>query len=273
VERDNEPKGWREFLDYPLTGRKKKPRHTGLTMVMDKGLGLTQTRELLELGGDYIDFIKLGFGTPVLYSTRLLQAKIQLARTFGVDIYPGGTFLEIAMLQKKLDAYLHLARELGFTCIEVSDGTMEMTARERAEAISKARMLDFRVITEVGKKDARDQVSLTQMHRQIEADLEQGAYKVIVEGRESGKSVVIYDRQGAVKTDALEDLVAGFTDPEAIIWEAPLKTQQQELILRFGPNVNLGNIPAEEVLALEALRLGLRGDTLRATLVAFTPGS
>ena len=266
MQEENGLKSWQEILDFPLAGRCAKPRRHGLTMVMDKGLGLTQTGELLETAAGYVDFIKLGFGTSALYSVKLLREKIALIRSYGVDVYPGGTFLEVAMLQGKLGAYLEISRELGYTFVEVSDGTIEMTPKERAGAIIAAREAGFQVISEVGKKDTRDQVSTRQMRAQIEDDLACGVYKVIVEGRESGRSVAIYDSKGDIKENELAELVKGVRDMDTILWEAPSKQQQQELIIRFGPNVNMGNVQPADVLALEALRVGLRGDTLRMTL-------
>lgn len=257
---------WTDILDFPLTGRNTKPRDKGVTMVIDKGLGLTETRELLEMAADYIDFIKLGFGTSALYAGNILREKIKLVKSYGVDIYPGGTFFEVAVSQGKLDAYLHKSKELGYTFIEVSDGTIEMSPELRAECIARAQKLGFKVISEVGKKDARDSVASTQIHKQIRADLEQGVYKVIVEGRESGKGVVIYDEHGLIKEQELEEMLKIIPDLDCILWEAPLKNQQQELIMRFGPNVNLGNVAPGDILAVEALRVGLRGDTLRAAL-------
>lgn len=259
--------GWFDLIAAPVPGRTQKPRQSGLTMVMDKGLGLSQTRELLELAAPYIDFIKLGFGTSVLYSPGLLREKIRLARDAGVHVYPGGTFLEIAVVQHKLEAYLEKVARLGYTYVEVSDGTISLDRARRDEAIRRARSLGLGVLAEVGKKDARDRVSLATIREEILADLAAGAEKVIIEGRESGQGVVIYDRRGKVRVAELEALVAGVPSVACLIWEAPQKHQQQELILRFGANVNLGNIPPGEVLALEALRRGLRGDTLRASLL------
>ncbi|WP_227763095.1 phosphosulfolactate synthase [Zhaonella formicivorans] len=259
---------WREVLDFPLGGRNSKPRVKGITMVIDKGLGLTETRELLEMAADYIDLIKLGFGTSALYSAKLLQEKIKLVKSYGVDIFPGGTFLEVAVLQGKLDLYLQKSRELGYTFMEVSDGTIEMSPEFRAECILKAQQAGFTVISEVGKKDSRDTVASSELHRQIRDDLALGVYKVIVEGRESGKGVVIYDKEGAIKEQELQDMLKIIPDLNAILWEAPLKNQQQELIMRFGPNVNIGNVAPGDIMSLEALRVGLRGDTLRAAIIA-----
>lgn len=266
MQREDKFGGWQEVLEFPLRGRQPKPRDKGLTMVIDKGLGLTETRELLEMAAEYIDLIKLGFGTSALYSPKLLKEKIQLVKSYGVDIFPGGTFLEVAVLQGKLDLYLQKSRELGYTFMEVSDGTIEMSPELRKECIRKAQQAGFKVVSEVGKKDSRDKVASTQIHRQIQEDLELGVYKIIVEGRESGKGVVIYDKDGNIKEQELEEMLKIIPDLDAILWEAPLKQQQQELIMRFGPNVNLGNVAPGDILALEALRVGLRGDTLRHTL-------
>ena len=254
---------WYEFLESPLGGRNCKPRETGLTMVIDKGRGYIETEELLELASDYIDFIKLGFGTSALYSAHLLRRKIELVKSKGVHIFPGGTFLEIAVMQGKLKEYLHLTKELGYTAVEVSDGTINMSAAVREEAIKRAADMGLMVLSEVGKKDERDHVELMGLGELIATDLNNGAYKVIVEGRESGKGVVIYDNKGEIKQDEFDILKASIEDYNDILWEAPMKQQQHELIMTFGPNVNLGNIQPSEVLAVEALRRGLRGDTLR----------
>ena len=164
---------WNEILEFPLAGRTCKPRDTGLTMVIDKGLGLIETKELLEMAAGHIDFIKLGFGTSALYSNHILREKIKLVKSYGVDIYPGGTFLEVAVSLGKLDAYLQKSKELGYTFMEVSDGTIDMSPELRAECISKAQRWGFRVISEVGKKMPEIQL-LLQIHKQIKADLEQG---------------------------------------------------------------------------------------------------
>lgn len=250
----------------PLPGRQAKPRTGGQTMVIDKGMGLAQTGELLELAAPYIDFIKLTFGTASLYTPALLRAKINLIRSHGVDIYPGGTFLEIALIQGNLHPYLERARALGFTCIEVSDGTIALTPQTRRETILTALEYGFSVITEVGKKEGGQPLEPAQALEQVAADLDAGAIKVIVEGRESGQDAGIFDARGQIRTDDLEQLAEGISDPGLLMWEAPQKAQQEVLIARFGPNVSLGNIPPGEVLALEALRHGLRGDTLRLAL-------
>ncbi|MDN5345388.1 MAG: phosphosulfolactate synthase, partial [Clostridia bacterium] len=228
----------------------------------------TEFKDLLEVAAPYIDFIKLGFGTSVFYPAAILREKIRLAISYNVDIFPGGTFFEVAVLQGRLNLYLQTARELGYTFIEISDGTIDLSRTLRLAAVRQARGTGFGVITEVGKKDPRDALGETFILNQIGSDLEAGADYIIVEGRESGQGVVIYDSRGAIKEDTLEGMLAGLPGLERIIWEAPQKQQQQALIMRLGPNVNLGNVQPGDVLALEALRVGLRGDTLRATLVA-----
>lgn len=250
-------------MDFPLEGRGHKPRNVGLTMVMDKGLGLSATADLLQLAAPYIDYMKLGFGTAALYTSELLKAKLSTIRSCDVKVYPGGTFLEIAYLQNKVDNYLAYAQEMGFDCIEVSDGTIAMERVHREEIIGKAQACGFQVITEVGKKDPRDQVSNRVLVDQIKRDLDAGAAYVIVEGRETGLGIGMFDGNGEIKKQVLNELLDGIDQPQKVIWEAPLKKQQVELIYLFGSNVNLGNIASTEIIALEALRRGLRGDTLR----------
>lgn len=262
--REMTDKAWDGILDFPHADREPAPRERGMTMVIDKGTGLTDTRDLLELAGDYVDQVKLTFGTSAFYSTRLLKQKIELVKSYDIDIFPGGTFLELAVLQGKLEEYLARAQDLGFTGIEVSDGTITISAADRRATIEQARAMGFPlVVSEVGKKDPRDRVPDLHLWAQVEEDFQSGSDFVIVEGRESGEGVVIYDADGQIIEDELEDMVSHVSDPRRLMWEAPNKSQQQALILRFGPNVNLGNVAPPDVLALEALRVGLRGDTLR----------
>lgn len=257
---------WMKILRPPLGGRGRKPRDTGLTMLLDKGMGLAETRDLFATAGSYIDFLKLGFGTSALYPQSVLEEKIELVKSFQVDIYPGGTFLEIAVMQGRQKEFLHMAKDLGYTAIEVSDGTLNIAPEVRERTISMAAEMGFKVLTEIGKKHPDDQGPFEASLEQIHLDLKNGAYKVIIEGRESGRDTGFYDQAGRFTEAHLALVLAAATRPELIIWEAPLKEQQQELILRYGPDVNLGNIPPREVMALEALRAGLRGDTLRSVV-------
>lgn len=263
---DKNTGAWSDIICMPISSRIKKPRLNGLTMVMDKGLGLQETVEMLSVTAEFIDYLKLAFGTPALYKTELLQRKIAVVRNHDVHIYPGGTFLEIAVLQNKVDEFLHRAKELGFSAIEVSDGTISMSPELRHSIIKMASSLGFHVLTEVGKKDPENNIRVRDMVNQIQSDLYAGASKVIVEARESGKNIGVFDSKGAILKDRFNEIMSGINDQTEIIWEAPLKAQQQELILQFGPNVNVGNISPSEILALEALRVGLRSDTLKSLL-------
>ncbi len=266
------PQAWEGIVDPPVRTRvTEKPRATGYTMVLDKGLGLHATADLMQMAAHVIDSLKLTFGTSAFYEESVLREKIALVQEAGVDIYPGGTFLEAAVAQGKVAEYVKRARELGFNTVEVSDGTIEMDAATRSDIIKRAKDAGFKVLTEVGKKDPKDAIATTTMHEQIAADLAQGAYKVIVEARESGHGVGIFDSSGDVQTDMVEEILGGINNVEDLIWEAPIKNQQQWLILEFGPNVNLGNIPPEDILALEALRCGMRGDTLKRALAGTWP--
>lgn len=253
-------------ISDPLEGRLAKPRRLGITMVIDKGLGLAATEGILGTAHPFVDFWKLPFGTAALYPAALLRAKIALIRRYGVEVYPGGTFLEVAVLQNTVDAFLDRCQEIGFTAIEVSDGSIPLPLEERRGLIAKGRARGFRVLSEVGKKDPRAKMSSSQIQRAVEEDLAAGSEYIIVEGRESGTGVGVYGKHGEIQEDELQKVLHGVGDLQKIIWEAPQKAQQQEFILRFGPNVNLGNIPPEELLALEALRRGLRGDTLQSCL-------
>lgn len=260
-------RAWQHAVDFPVSGREPKPRDRGLTMVIDKGLSLAQTESLLELAAPYVDYLKLAFGTSALYAPELLRRKVELARRHGVEVYPGGTLLEIAVAQDRVRAFVAEAEAAGMRVLEVSDGTVEFDRGLRRRLIRTLTALGFRVISEVGKKHAEDRLSVRDCRERILDDLEAGAFKVIVEGRESGRGVTIYRADGSIDDEWLEALAGAVADPAVLVWEAPLRGQQQDLIRRFGPNVNLGNIPPEEIVALEALRVGLRGDTLRPALL------
>jgi phosphosulfolactate synthase len=261
-------KAWEETIEMPVSDRSTKPRSTGLTMVIDKGMGIHRLEDLIRSSSDYIDIIKLTFGTSAFYDKEFLREKNAIITSADIDVMPGGTFLEIAIWQKELEAYLNRAKELGFSAIEISDGTIDLDHKTRKNAITTARDLDFKVITEVGKKDPKEAIPLSQVHQLIEEDLSNGAIKVIIEAREAGKGVGIFDADGKIKQDEVEGIIAGVKDINTIMWEAPIKNQQQALIIRCGTNVNLGNIPPDEILALEALRQGVRGDTLKQAYLA-----
>lgn len=250
-------------FEMPVPDRTVKPRENGVTMLIDKGLGLVVTEDLLEMAADYVDMVKFTFGTSAFVDMEIVQRKVELLDSYDVWTMPGGTFMEVALWQRRYPEYLKRCKDIGFDAIEISDGTIEFDLETRRDCIKRAVDMGFGVVTEVGKKNPNEKVALDLMYREIASDLDCGAFKVIVEAREAGKGVGIYDAEGKVKEDEIDNIIAGVDDATKLEWEAPIKNQQQHLILRFGPNVNLGNVPPEDILALEALRCGLRGDTLK----------
>ena len=252
---------WPETL---ISSKKRppKPRLKGCTMVIDKGLGLSAFCDLLQSAGDYIDFLKLGFGTAGVTPPGLLQKKIELAREYQVSIYPGGTFLEIAYAKKVHHQYLQTISDLGFEWIEVSDGLIELSSAERLRLIKLGQKMGFRIITEIGKKSSGSLVNLETLAKHYELDQEAGASFIILEGRESGTNAGIYQENGQIHMPVLEFILTK-TNPDTIMWEAPQTRQQIELINILGPEANLGNISPLDAVSLECLRRGLRADTFR----------
>jgi phosphosulfolactate synthase len=256
-------KAWNNLLPNLTAERENnKPRRKGLTMVLDRCQGMRATEDLLELTGDYIDMIKLSFGTSVFLDEVLLRRKIEMIRAGEIDVFPGGTLMEATMVQGVFPQYVQRAKALGFTAIEISDGTISMSRQTRTDAIKRVLDAGLKVITEVGKKDPSIYIPPTQLCHQIAGDLAVGADKVIIESRESGTGIGIYDETGNVRRDEMSAIISCLGDSRGdIIWEAPLKKQQSTLILQCGPNVNLGNVKPNDVLGLEALRCGLRFET------------
>lgn len=232
-------------------------------MMLDKGIGPVSVIDFLELSGDYVDLAKFGWGTSAVHDRDLIKEKTEIYESYGIIPYPGGTLFEIAYQQNKLEEFLDEADYLGFQAIEISDGTLHINQSDREKFIRRVKEAGFMAITEVGKKDPIQDHKLTVQNRidLVNLDLDAGADKVLMEGREGGKGIGIYDNSGRVKEDEINSIIEKI-DNSKIIWEAPQKEQQIYLILKFGPNVNLGNIPPEEITALETLRQGLRGDTL-----------
>ena len=264
---------WDGVIEMPVRERLRKPRESGWTMVIDKGLGLHVIDDLMQVAAPVIDVVKLTFGTSAFFTYDVLKEKVRTITAHGVYCMPGGTFQEVAVWQGRFDRYLERGRELGFNAIEVSDGTIEMDAKTRAEAIGKAVKVGFRVLSEVGKKDPNDAQPMALLADTVNADLDHGAFMVIMEAREAGKGVGIYDASGLPKEAEIAAFLEGVRDPSRVLWEAPLGPQQRYLVLRFGPNVNLGNVAPEDILALEALRTGLRGDTLKRAWLARRSGA
>ncbi len=236
--------------------RTKKPRDTGITMVMDKGLGMNQAEDLVEMGGNLIDFIKLGFGTS--YVNTDVKKKVRLYQRNKIKVYPGGTLFEAFVIRGQFEDFLRYVDKLGFDAVEVSDGSMKMNHDKKCEYINKLAK-NFTVVSEVGSKQAGVEMSTSEWANQMKTEREAGSFKVIAEARESG-TVGIYDSTG--KPDfALIEILTHSIPLTDIIWEAPLKKQQAWFIRHFGSDVNLGNIAPAEIIPLETLRLGLRGDT------------
>jgi phosphosulfolactate synthase len=208
--------------------------------------------------------VKLSFGTSVLLIEAFIRRKTELIRARQIDVYPGGTLAEVMLVQGVYPEYLRRAKALGFTAIEISDGTITMARQVRRDAINRALDAGFKVISEVGKKDASIELSVSQLCDQIRDDLALGVDKVIVEGRESGAGIGIYDSGGAIREEKLAAMLAQLRGHEDdIMWEAPRTGQQAQLILHYGPNISLGNVKPRDVLGLEALRCGLRYETFR----------
>ncbi len=243
------------FLSLPP--RPVKPRTSGVTHVLDKGLSLVALESLLATAGESIDYLKLGWGTA--YVSDGVKAKVALCRSAGVNVCLGGTMLEICVHQHKLGAYVRWLHRLGISHVEVSDGALGMPLERKRELI-RSLSLEFRVLSEVGSKNPDDAVVASDWVTEMAEDLQAGASLLIAEARESG-TVGIYLPSGEVRCGLVESIVAALP-AERIIFEAPRKDQQAWFIRRLGPVANLGNIAADEVVALETLRLGLRSDTL-----------
>jgi phosphosulfolactate synthase len=252
---------WNPVLADPTGERQLKPRTLGKTMVMDKGLGHLAFQDLLFTASAHIDMIKLGFGTSPLYPQEVLCSKLNFAKEHDILIYPGGTFLEVAVAQHAVDSYFDMILALGFNAVEISDGTIQMDRRLRNELIARGLAEGLVVVTEYGKKGWGSSIELAELIETVFIDTELGASLVTIEARESGMGVGIFDGSGKCKDDELQSVLAAIPG-EQLLWEAPLKQQQVHLINALGPTIHLGNISPDEVISLEALRRGLRSDTL-----------
>jgi phosphosulfolactate synthase len=236
------------------------PRHVGLTHVIDKGLGPRAWEDILEVAGEHISIVKLGWGTA--YVTRNLERKLDVLR--GRPVVIGGTFFEVVYARDQLDGYKRWLTALGLTHVEISDGTVEIPRERKLELIADFAR-DFTVLSEVGSKDSSVEYSVDEWTTWLNDELQAGAWKVITEAREGG-TAGIFDSSGGMRTDLIEQ-IADVVGPANIVFEAPTKAAQSWFVKKFGPSVNLGNIPPEEVIPLETLRLGLRGDTLKEVLL------
>jgi phosphosulfolactate synthase len=240
--------------------------HHGLTHVIDKGLGPRAWEDVLEVAGDHISIVKLGWGTAAV--TRNLERKLEVLRSKPVVI--GGTFFEVVYAKDRLDDYKSWLNELGITHVEISDGTVDIPRERKLELIADFAR-DFTVLSEVGSKDSSVEYTAAEWVQWLNEELAAGAWKVITEAREGG-TAGIFDSSGGMRTELIGE-IALEVGPANVIFEAPSKAAQVWFITQFGPSVNLGNIPPDEVIALETLRLGLRGDTLKQILLAEEPSA
>jgi phosphosulfolactate synthase len=235
-------------------------RDGGLTHVLDKGLGPRAWEDVLDTSGDFIDIVKLGWGTA--FVTGNLARKLEILR--GKPVVIGGTFFEVVYARDRLDDYKRWLANLQITHVEISDGTVEIPRERKLELIEDFAR-DFTVLSEVGSKDADVVYAPYEWVAWIKEERDAGAWKVITEAREGG-TAGIFRPSGEMRT-GLVDEIAHSIDVQDLVWEAPTKASQAWFIKHFGPEVNLGNIPPEEVIPLETLRLGLRGDTLKEVLL------
>ncbi|HEY1523610.1 MAG TPA: phosphosulfolactate synthase [Solirubrobacteraceae bacterium] len=247
-----------DLLELPR--RSAKPREHGITHVLDKGMSLSEVDGLVEVAGEYVDVVKLGWGTAL--ATLNLETKLERYREHGIPVVLGGSLTELAIAQGRLERLVAWVHDLGLTHFEISDGTIVLEPQRKLELVRQLAQ-EFTVLSEVGSKDDTGAITppylwVEQMHAQLEA----GAWKVIAEGRESG-SAGIFRPTGEVREGLINEIVHG-VDAGQIMFDAPRKEQQVWFVKRFGPDVNLGNIAPADVLALETLRLGLRSDTMGA---------
>jgi phosphosulfolactate synthase len=241
--------------------RNKKPRDHGITMVMDKGLSIEETRNFLSIAEPYVDVVKLGFGTS--YVTPNLGKKLEVYRNANIPIYFGGTLFEAFLVRGQLEDYINLCQEHGVGYMEVSDGSVDIDHKEKCRIIE--RLMQYgTVLSEVGSKDAEHIIPPYKWIELMRAELNAGATYVIAEAREAG-NVGIYRGTGEVREGLVQEILTQIP-AEKIIWEAPQKSQQLYFIELVGANVNLGNIAPQEMIALEAMRIGLRGDTFELFL-------
>src|SRR3954453_4244719 len=241
-------------------------RDGGLTHVIDKGLGPRAWEDVLATSGEFIDIVKLGWGTADV--TQNLERKLDVLREKPVVI--GGTFFEVVYVKDQLDEYKSWLTSLGITHVEISDGTIELPRDRKLELIAGFAR-DFTVLSEVGSKDSEVVFAPYQWVQWIKEEKEAGAWKVITEAREGG-TAGIFRKDGDMRTGLIDE-IAHEIDFHDIVWEAPTKSSQAWFVKHFGSDVNLGNIPPGEVIALETLRLGLRGDTLKEVLLGNEPAA
>lgn len=245
------------FEALSLPKRTAKPREKGVTMIIDSGYGERTIRDFLESGYEYADYVKLGWGTSVVSLN--LKKKIELYKEFGLDVCLGGTLFEVAYIQGKFEEFIKFSNDIGVDMIEISDGTIEMEQSEKLKCIEEVAKR-MKVISEYGSKDSTTVRAPHYWVSGMKEELNAGSWKVIAEGRESGTSG-LYRQTEELRTGLVEE-ISDAIPIDKILWEAPKKGQQVWFIKMYGNDVNLGNIALKDIVPLETLRLGLRGDTL-----------
>jgi phosphosulfolactate synthase len=246
-------------MNFELKGipdRCLKPRENGLTMVMDKGLSINEVENFLSVSEQHIDIVKLGFGTS--YVTPYLKEKLAVYKKHNIPVYFGGTLFEAFLIRNQFDDYVNVLKEFGIETVEVSDGSIEIPHSEKCGYIEQLAK-NFTVLSEVGSKDAAHIIPPYKWIELMRSELEAGSEYVIAEAREAG-NVGIYRSSGEVREGLVQEILTQIPE-EKIIWEAPQKAQQVYFLELLGCNVNLGNIAPNEVIAMEAMRIGLRGDS------------
>jgi phosphosulfolactate synthase len=244
------------FLDLPP--RPDKPRPHGRTNILDKGLGVHHLKDMLEVTAPYVDLAKLGWGTSMV--TPGVREKIATYQAHDIEVCCGGTLYEVVYCQGKEDDYIAWMKDHGITAVEISDGTVSIPTSDKLAAIERFAK-DFTVYSEVGSKDAAAIVAPMKWVKAIKEELRAGAKQVLLEGRESG-TAGMYRTSGEIRMGLIEEIIEGGIHKHDIVFEAPQKAQQVWLFKYVGNDVNLANIPPEDVISVETLRLGLRGDTV-----------
>lgn len=244
-----------------IPDRHQKPRTASLTMVMDKGLSIAEVQNFLDVAGPHVDIVKLGFGTS--YVTPRLREKLEVYKSYNIPVYFGGTLFEAFLIRNQFDDYIAVCKDFGVQYMEVSDGSITIPHTEKCGYIEQLTKHGV-VLSEVGSKDATHIMPPYKWIELMRAELEAGASYVIAEAREAG-NVGIYRGSGEVREGLVQEILTQIPKDQ-ILWEAPQKSQQLYFLELLGCNVNLGNIAPAEVIALEAMRIGLRGDTFHLYL-------
>ncbi|HYK43713.1 MAG TPA: phosphosulfolactate synthase [Parafilimonas sp.] len=251
-------------MNFGLTqipDRNEKPRASGITMIMDKGLSIEEAKNFLSIAHPHIDILKLGFGTS--FVTPNLKEKIEVYQGYDIPVYFGGTLFEAFLIRNQFNDYITLCKNYNITYMEVSDGSITIPHAEKCGYIEKLTKYGT-VLSEVGSKDAEHIIPPYKWIELMRSELEAGSSYVIAEAREAG-NVGIYRGSGEVREGLVQEILTQIPG-EKIIWEAPQKAQQLYFLELLGCNANLGNIAPSEVIPLEAMRLGLRGDTFHLFL-------